>query len=64
MLLHSIPQKFLTEDPLPESLDSEGSCFDGIDNDFDKKVDNLPPNEIDIEKKVIDILSRKDSKND
>jgi|MDTG01.1.fsa_nt_gb pyruvate/2-oxoglutarate/acetoin dehydrogenase E1 component len=31
---------------------------------FDKKVDNLPPNEIDIEKKVIDILSRKDSKND
>ena len=38
-LWHSIPEKFLTEDPLPESLDSEGSCFDGIDNDFDKKVD-------------------------
>ena len=35
----SIPEKFLTKDPAPESLDSSSSCFDGIDNDFDKKVD-------------------------
>ena len=35
----SIPEKFLYKDADPESLDSGSSCFDGIDNDFDNKVD-------------------------
>lgn len=35
----SIPNQWLNEDPLPESIDSGSSCRDGIDNDFDKKVD-------------------------
>ena len=38
-LWSSIPDKFLYKDPAPESLDSGSSCFDGIDNDFDRKVD-------------------------
>ena len=38
-LWRSIPDKFLYKDPAPESLDSGSSCFDGIDNDFDRKVD-------------------------
>ena len=35
----SIPDKWLTKDPLPESIDSGSSCYDLIDNDFDKKID-------------------------
>lgn len=35
----AIPDKFLKFDPSAESLDSVGSCFDGIDNDFDGFVD-------------------------
>ena len=38
-LWRSIPNKFLKQDPAPESVDSKGSCDDGIDNDFDKKID-------------------------
>lgn len=34
-----IPSKYEKYDPRPESLESVGSCFDGIDNDFDGKTD-------------------------
>lgn len=37
---NAIPEKYETIDPYAESLDSIGSCFDGIDNDFDNKVDS------------------------
>lgn len=37
----SIPNKYLFKRPNPESLESGKSCFDGIDNDFDKKTDFL-----------------------
>ena len=30
----SIPNKWLTKDPLPESIDSGSSCYDLIDNDY------------------------------
>lgn len=39
MLYNSIPNKWLIKDPLPESSDSVGSCFDKVDNDFDGKID-------------------------
>ena len=35
----SIPEKWLEDDPVSESLDSGYSCFDKIDNDFDKVID-------------------------
>ena len=35
----SIPKKWLTKDPLPESIDSGSSCYDLIDNDFDDIID-------------------------
>lgn len=35
-----IPDKYLYQDPSAESPESEGSCFDGIDNDFDGKIDS------------------------
>lgn len=38
-LWEKIPDKYLTQNPLAESLDSIGSCFDGVDNDFDGKID-------------------------
>lgn len=38
-LWNSIPDKYLSYDPNPESLESGQSCFDGIDNDFDHTVD-------------------------
>jgi phosphatidylserine/phosphatidylglycerophosphate/cardiolipin synthase-like enzyme len=41
---NSIPDRWLKEDPLPESLDSRNSCYDGIDNDFDKDVDSADSN--------------------
>ncbi len=35
----NIPDKYLNYDPLAESFESVGSCQDGIDNDFDGKID-------------------------
>ena len=35
----SIPDKYLKYDPKPESPESVGSCFDGVDNDFDGYID-------------------------
>lgn len=37
---NSIPDKWLTAIPKPESPDSTGSCFDNVDNDHDGKLDN------------------------
>lgn len=34
-----IPDKYLTQVPRAEGLESLGSCFDGIDNDFDRRID-------------------------
>lgn len=39
-LWESIPEEFLTKRPLPESLLSGNSCFDGTDNDFDGYIDS------------------------
>jgi len=39
LLWSSIDEKWLWEDPLPESPDSHSSCNDTIDNDFDKLID-------------------------
>lgn len=36
---NKIPNKYLNYDPMAESLESIGSCFDNIDNDFDDKID-------------------------
>lgn len=36
---NSIPDKYLKIDPKAESFESTGSCFDGVDNDFDGKID-------------------------
>ena len=38
-----IPDKWLKQTPHAESLDSVGSCFDGIDNNFDGKIDSEDP---------------------
>jgi len=38
-LWKSIPDKYMTFDPYAESKTSIGSCSDGIDNDFDGKID-------------------------
>ncbi len=38
-LYSSIDDKYLKEVPRTESLESGNSCFDGIDNDFDGKID-------------------------
>lgn len=35
----SIPERWLREDPDPESWDSGVSCTDGIDNDFNRRTD-------------------------
>ena len=40
-LWNKIPDKYLKYDPKAESTESIGSCFDGIDNDFDGKIDSL-----------------------
>lgn len=40
-LWNSIPDKYLYKDPRAESFDSTGSCYDGIDNNFDGKIDSL-----------------------
>jgi phosphatidylserine/phosphatidylglycerophosphate/cardiolipin synthase-like enzyme len=39
-LWREIPNKYLNYDPNPESPQSGNSCVDGIDNDFDRTVDN------------------------
>ena len=39
-LWDKIPDKYLTQNPRAEGKDSVGSCFDGIDNDFDGKIDS------------------------
>ena len=36
----SIPTRWLQEDPYPESKESGTSCYDLIDNDFDKIIDS------------------------
>ena len=36
---NSIPARWLKEDPYPESKESGTSCYDLIDNDFDKIID-------------------------
>ncbi len=36
---NKIPEKYENYDPKAESKESIGSCFDGIDNDFDEKID-------------------------
>ena len=38
-LFESIPDIYLTKTPRAEGLESAGSCFDGIDNDFDGLID-------------------------
>ena len=42
-LWESIPDRWLTGRPDPESMDSVGSCSDGIDNDFDDLIDRSDP---------------------
>lgn len=42
-LWKSIPNKWLYDSPKPESLDSIGSCTDGIDNDHDGLIDQDDP---------------------
>ena len=37
---NSIPAIWLQEDPNPESKESGTSCYDLIDNDFDKIIDS------------------------
>lgn len=39
----SIPEKWLTKNPKPEGADSPGSCFDGIDNDYNRLIDAEDP---------------------
>ena len=39
-LWNKIPEKYENYDPKAESPESIGSCQDGIDNDFDEKIDN------------------------
>lgn len=38
-LYNSIDEKYLFKYPIPESFESGNSCYDGIDNDFDGKID-------------------------
>ena len=39
-LWKQIPRRYLFIDPNPESFESGNSCFDGIDNNFDKAIDS------------------------
>ena len=38
-LWNKIPDKYEKYDPPAESLESIGSCYDGIDNDYNEKID-------------------------
>ena len=40
-LYNSIDEKYLFKYPRAEGIESGNSCYDGIDNDFDGKVDAL-----------------------
>ncbi len=42
-LWDTIPERWLTTDPRPESPDSPGSCRDGLDNDHDGRIDARDP---------------------
>ena len=42
-LWNKIPDKWLKYSAAPESPDSAGSCFDGIDNDYDGFIDRNDP---------------------
>ena len=42
-LWDSIDDKWLKFNPLPESIDSTTSCYDGMDNDFDGLADDHDP---------------------
>ncbi len=42
-LWNKIPDKWLKYSAAPESPDSSGSCFDGIDNDYDGFIDRDDP---------------------
>ena len=44
LMWNSIPDKWLREDPMPESKDSSTSCYDGVDNNFDGRIDIKDPN--------------------
>ena len=37
---NKIPSKYEFLDPRAESFQSIGSCYDGIDNNFDDKIDS------------------------
>jgi len=39
-LWNKIPEKYASSEPAAESPESIGSCYDGIDNDFDDKIDS------------------------
>lgn len=43
IIWNKIPNIYLTKDPHAESFESIGSCFDGIDNDFDGLIDEQDP---------------------
>ena len=40
-LWNDIPDIYLTRNPRAESFESIGSCFDGIDNDYDGYIDSM-----------------------
>ena len=40
-MYNSIDEKYLKDFVNPESLQSKNSCYDGVDNNFDGKVDSL-----------------------
>lgn len=40
-LYNSIDEKYLSKIPRSESFESKNSCYDGIDNNFDGKIDSL-----------------------
>ena len=42
-MYNSIDEKYLKDFVNPESLQSKNSCYDGVDNNFDGKVDSLDP---------------------
>ena len=43
-LWNKIPNKWLYYNVPAESIESIGSCFDGIDNDYDGKIDSADEN--------------------
>lgn len=41
---NKIPERYLKYNPAPEGKSSIGSCFDGVDNDYDGKIDSADSN--------------------